>query len=303
MAIFRFPAVRGALTFAVAGMAFLVPVAAPGFAVAAPMGQVATTGISTSVSPDLSSRVAELTAPYASPTPPGPGATLDDVRAAAEVSRQVTALLASAGDARGVFGVGLDLVEARAVLPYEEHSSQWARALSANLVYRYLSAVHAEFSGREVPAHWVRYFDLARGGGVGSDANSVDRAALAGYNAHLSVDLALAVADAGSAPVNYGEYLRIVGAIADTYDEIVARTKAVYRIDLAPLWSAVAVPVGPQGRGGVVRIGDQAFSSMSFANGLGMSRPESRAQSRAAADAQWRSVDAAIAAAPVRATF
>lgn len=59
---------------------------------------------STRVGADLAARIAALTAPYSSPTPPGPSATLSDVRAAAEVSRQVTTLLSSAGDRRGFRG-------------------------------------------------------------------------------------------------------------------------------------------------------------------------------------------------------
>lgn len=212
--------------------------------------------------------------------PPGPSATLSDVRAAAEVSRQVTTLLSSAGDRRGVFGVGLDAVEERAVIPFEEHSSQWAQVLSANLIYRYLSAVHAEFSGGEVPQHWARYFDS----GV----------TMAGYNAHLSVDLAPAVADSGARPDNYDEYLRIVGAIADTVGLIVERTQSAYGDNLVPLWEAAAIPVGHEGREKVVRIGDQAFSSISFANGLGLERAESRAASQAAVQSLWQSVDAVI---------
>ncbi|WP_156324812.1 hypothetical protein [Corynebacterium lactis] len=251
-----------------------------GAAPVSPVQAAPVSATSTRASADLAARIAALTAPYSSPTPPGPSATLSDVRAAAEVSRQVTALLSSAGDRRGVFGVGLDVVEERAVIPFEENSSQWAQALSANLIFRYLSAVHAEFSGGEVPQHWARYFDSG--------------ATMAGDNAHLSVDLALAVADSGAGPDNYGEYLRIVGAIADTAGLIVERTQSTYGDDLVPLWEAAAIPVGHEGREEVVRFGDQAFSSISFANGLGLERVESRAVSEAAVQSPWRSGDAVI---------
>lgn len=277
-----------------AGAILFTPALAPEHFVTSPAKAVAQPTAEPILGSELSSRIAALTAPYASLTPPGPVAMLDDVRSAAEVSRQVTALLASAGDRRGVFGIGLDTVEESAVIPFEDHSSQWAQALSANLIYRYLSAVHAEFSGGNVPAHWARYFDAAKNGG---EANSADKAALAGYNAHLSVDLALAVADAGSTPANYQEFLAIVGAIAGTADEMVARTRMTFHINLAPLWTAASVAVGTQGTSDLVRIGDQAFSSISFANGLGLQHAETRGTSRAAIDSLWQSADKSIHAA------
>lgn len=290
---------RSAVAAIVAGAVLFAPALTPAPALAS--AQTSTDSHSAASLTSLAARIVELTEPYAAPTPPGlpgPGATLSDVRSAAEVSRQVTALLSSAGDMRGSFGIGLDVVEEQAVLPFEENSSQWAQALSANLIYRYLSALHAEFSGGEVPEHWARYFELARANNTSADA-SADRVAMAGYNAHLSVDLALAVADAGSTPENYEEFLRIVGVIGDTADEIVSRTKAAYRIDLAPLWEAAAVPVepvGPQARDTAVRIGDQAFSSIAFANGLGLAKPETRAASWASVRSLWGSVDAVISA-------
>lgn len=237
-------------------------------------------------------RIAEITEPYANSQPPGPGATMQELKAAVAVSRQVTAELQRVGDIRGIFGVGLDTVEALAVVPYEENSSAWARVFSANLIYRYLSAVHAEFTGGVVPAQWQRYFDAATSGEL-----SPEQVAMFGYNAHLTVDLALSVADSAATVENWPEYVKIVGLIADCADAMLTATRESYGVDLMPIWQATAVtPPAEHARGQVVRLGDQAYSTISYTNGLGIANPQSREASMDSVKQLWAAVDAAITA-------
>lgn len=220
------------------------------------------------LSPAAAERIARITEPFSAPTLPGPHASLSDLEAATQVSREVTRELQRAGDLRGVFGAGLDAIESEAVVPFERHATPWAPAISTNLIYPYLHAIHADFTGGPVPPQWKRYFDAARSGHL-----SADRVAMLGYNAHLSVDLAEAVAAAGSTEQNYPEFLAIVGTIADHADQLLDATRQSFGVEIVPIWSAVAVNPGLRtARDQVVLLGDQAYSSISFAHGLAIAR-------------------------------
>ena len=159
---------------------------------------------------------------------------------------------------------------------------EWARRLSLDLVDRYLAALHAHLTGATPDSHWERYLSLAL------DCRQRPAfVAMAGYNAHLTVDLARAVATSATRPEFASGYLRIVGAIADRGDLIVDRTRREYGADLGPLWhfyvvgdavdaATASTGVSPDGRAAshvLLRFADQSYSSLTFAHGLGLENP------------------------------
>ena len=104
--------------------------------------------------------------------------------------------------------------------------------------------------------------------------------AMTGYNAHLTVDLARAVAASGTRPEDVTGYLEIVGGIADHRNLIIDRTRQAYGADLGPLWNAyvvgpaLEVVTGPGvGSGALLRFGEQAYSTLAFAHGIALQDP------------------------------
>lgn len=267
------------------------------------------------LSPADLSRIAELSAP-----PAQNERTLPHLAERARAAAEITEVLLSRHDRRAIFGIGLDLVESRAVLPLYRDSAEpapgttgrigdlpWATRLSSDLLEGYLAAVHAHVTGAAVPEHWQHYFELATDCSVPGGY-----AAMAGYNAHLTVDLAHAVASSGTTPAEYGNYLEIVGAIADQGDAIVASTQSEFDADLAPLWrlyflgdAADAVTAQATGSTSIapgdghrvlLRVGDQGYSTLSFAHGLALADPGSAAPAHASVRNTWALADRALEA-------
>lgn len=193
---------------------------------------------------------------------------------------RITKILVAHRDRRGLFALGLDTVEQTAVMPLQRNPSAfanpgYAHALSLELLSRFLDNLHGEFTGGAVGSHWVRYFELA-----GNCDLSPARVAMAGYNAHLTVDLAYSVASVGSRPENAGDYFTLVDAIARSGSLIVDRTKAVYGADLGPLWRFYFVGEGLDalvGRGVatglMLRAADLGYNVIVFGNGLALENP------------------------------
>ncbi|AEX48252.1 hypothetical protein CDBH8_0727 [Corynebacterium diphtheriae BH8] len=144
-------------------------------------------------------------------------------------------MLRDRGDQRGLFGAGLDAVEANAVLPFQKSTFDPSRPviarISLNLITSYWSAVHAEFSGGQPPAHRKRYFDSAV-----ADCGSPS-VALTAYNAHLTVDLAYAVKASGATWTDFGVYQDLVGAIAAQSDAIIKQLMLL----MASIWVCCGV--------------------------------------------------------------
>jgi hypothetical protein len=199
---------------------------------------------------------------------------LDD---AVDRNRRIAQILAAHGDRRGLFPLGLDVVERRAVLPLQHDPAAfadpgYAQAISLELIRRFLAAVHAEFTGGTVEPHWAHYFDLA-----GRCEVSPARAAMAGYNAHLTVDLAYSVAAVGTRQENAADYFKIVDAIASVGFAIVDRTRQVYGADLGPLWrfyflgESLDLLVGRGvATGPLLRAADLGYNVIIFGNGLAL---------------------------------
>lgn len=225
-------------------------------------------------------------------------ARLDDAVAR---NHRIAAILVAHHDWRGLFDIGLDAVEYQAVLPLERGPStlaspEYARALSFDLLRRYLSNLHAEFTGGSVEPQWERYYELTTRCEL-----SPARVAMAGYNAHLSVDLAHTVAAVGSGPGNAGDFFRVVDAIARDGDAIIDLTKRVYHGDLGPLWRFYFVGEGLDrlfGRGVATRpllvAADLGYNVIVYGNGLALENPGTSRPVAAEIDLLWRTADWAL---------
>ncbi|MGV9673786.1 DUF5995 family protein [Nocardia sp. NPDC003482] len=214
---------------------------------------------------------------------------------------RITEILVAHGDRRGLFSLGLDTVEQSAVMPLQHDpaafaSPDYAHAISLELLRRYLDNLHGEFTGGPVESHWANYFDLAQRCDV-----SPARAAMAGYNAHLTVDLAYSVAAVGTRPENASDYFRIVGAIGDAGFEIVDRTEAVYAADLGPLWRFYFLGEGLDRLLGagvatrpLLRTADLGFNVVVFGNGLALRNPAAHDATAAEIRALFTTADVAF---------
>ncbi|MFC7450259.1 DUF5995 family protein [Rhodococcus daqingensis] len=231
-------------------------------------------------------------------TAPTPIDRLED-----EVDRQqrISEILTSHGDRRGLFGIGLDAVVQQAVMPLQRDPAAfavpaWAHAISTDLLRRYLDNVHAEFTGTPAEPAWQRYFDLTR-----DCALSPARVAMIGYNAHLTVDLARAVAATGTTDRNVPDYYKIVDSIATDGDAIVTRTKAAYGADLGPLWRFYFVGEGLDRLAGegvaselLLRAADSGYNTLTLANGFALQNPQIAPAATAEMEALWGTADGAI---------
>ncbi|WP_174186306.1 DUF5995 family protein [Nocardia barduliensis] len=231
------------------------------------------------------------------------GSSLRRLEQAVDRHRRITEILVRHRDLRGVFGLGLDAVERAAVLPLQRDPAafddpEWAHRISLELLSRFLRTMHAEFTGAPTEPHWAHYFGLSRRCEL-----SPARIAMAGYNAHLTVDLAYSVAAVGSTAANAADYFRIVDAIAQQGALIVERTKAVYGGDLGPLWrfyflgEGLDAALGPgAATGPLLRLADAGANVVIFGNGLALQDPAQAPAVTAEIDTLWRGIDLAFEA-------
>ncbi|WP_245718486.1 DUF5995 family protein [Nocardia miyunensis] len=193
---------------------------------------------------------------------------------------RITDILVKHRDRRGLFLIGLDLSEQQAVMPLQRDPAAfvhpaYAHAVSSELARRLLVDFHREFTGGTVEPHWAQYFSLAADCGI-----SGARVAMAGYNAHLTVDLAYSVAAVGGRAEDADDHFAIVDAIAGQGLSIVDRTKTAYGVDIGPLWRFYFLGEGldslvGQGvaTGPMLRAADDGYNVIVFGNGLALQNP------------------------------
>lgn len=284
--------VSAALAPVLAVLAVVVPVTATGTVQSAACGApLATSEVSEIIELSDTSDVADEAT----------GPALDRLEIAVERHRRITEILVEHRDRRGLFAVGLDAVERNSVMPLQRDPAafddpEWAHRISLDLLLRFLRNVHAEFTGTPTDPQWAHYFDLSRRCEL-----SAARVAMAGYNAHLTVDLADAVAATRATPSNAADHFRIVDTIATDGFLIVDLTKAVYGADLGPLWRfyflgegldtvlGAGVATGP-----LLRLADAGVNVVIFGNGLALQDPALQPRVRAEIDLLWRTVDSAF---------
>ncbi|MGW6333915.1 DUF5995 family protein [Nocardia rhamnosiphila] len=229
------------------------------------------------------------------------GPSLDRLERAVERHRRITEILVAHRDRRGLLALGLDAVEQAAVMPLQRDPAafddpEWAHRISLDLLLRFLRAVHAEFTGAPSEPQWNHYFRLAHRCEL-----SPARVAMAGYNAHLTVDLSDAVAATRATAADAPDHFRIVDAIASHGSLIVDLTRELYGGDLGPLWRfyflgegldavlGAGVATGP-----LLRLADLGANVVIFGNGLALQDPAAAPAVRAEMDVLWRSADAAF---------
>lgn len=233
--------------------------------------------------------------------------TLDDTDALTKLddavarNHRITELYERHADRRGTFASGLDTVEYSAVMPLQHDPAafadpEYAHRLSYDLLRRYLDNVHAEFTTGNPEPHWANYFALAA-----DCAAAPGRVALAGYNAHLVVDLPRAVAESGSTAADAADYFKIVATIATTGDEITDRTDRIYAADIAPLWHFYFFGEGLDrvlGQGVATKpllvAADVAANTTIFANGLALENPTLAPAVAAEIDLEHRTAEQAF---------
>lgn len=251
----------------------------------------------------------ERAAIVADATPPAAAPGLPRLRSEVAGLWRIVDVLVAHRDRRGLFALGLAAVERDAVMPMQERGAfddpAWARALSTRLLERFFDAVRAEFSGEPPAEQWVRHFRLAGTCGVGGE-----RVALTGYNAHITVDLAYALADVGATQRNARDFFTIVDAIAAHGDSIVAETKRAYGVDMGPLFRFYFVGEGldrllgaGRATGPMLRAADVGYNVLTFGNGLVLGDPRTRPAAAAEVRALWATGDAAIEAFEASLTF
>ncbi|MFF0543559.1 DUF5995 family protein [Nocardia thailandica] len=285
------------LVSATATVLTVLALASPALASAPARAAVAESACGTPLSAAEIAEIADLSDPDRAL--PGDGlARLED---AVDRHHRITDILVAHRDVRGVFALGLDAVEYVAVMPLQRdpgafRDPEFAHAISYDLLRRFLDALHAEFTGAPVPAHWARHFALARECDV-----SRARTAMTGYNAHLVVDLANAVAAVGAGPEDAEDYFHIVATIAAAGDVIVERTRDVYGADLGPLWRFYFFGEGLDrvfGAGVATEqlliAADLGANVVIFTNGLALQDPALAPATRAEIDALWQAGDIAF---------
>ncbi|WP_378599873.1 DUF5995 family protein [Nocardia lasii] len=243
--------------------------------------------------------VAEIARLSDTATIPGTGlARLED---AVDRHHRITEILVDHRDLRGLFAIGLDGVEYAAVMPLQRDPAafadrDYAHAISYDLLRRFLDNLHAEFTGGTPDPQWAHYFALAQ-----DCTASRARTAMAGYNAHLTVDLSYAVAAVGSTPENAPDYFTIVASIAAAGDTIVDRTRAAYNADLGPLWHFYFVGEGLDQLFGagvateqMLIAADLAANTVIFTNGLALQNPALAPTIHTEITTLWQAADLAF---------
>lgn len=265
---------------------------APAAAAAQPAG----CGEATS-SPSDTTQLVALSAPRPAGEQPSPRVLEDRIARLDEIAN----ILVRQHDRSGLFTVGLAVTEHDAVLPLEEGSTGLRdparmQAISVHLLDRYLAAVHARYSGADVPEHWRNYFRLA------ADCSVLgQRAAMAGYNAHITVDLADAVAESGATQADAPDFYRLVDTIAAHASSIAEVTRDDYGVDLGPALRFYFLGEGLDrivGAGNasqpMLRAADVGYNVATFTNGLVLEDPTTRPTARTAVTALWSTGESAL---------
>ncbi len=264
----------GVVRSVVAGMV-CVALALGGTAAAAAAPSVTTAGCGSPLSGREVDTIAAL-----SDTSTLAGTVMQRLEEVIERHHRITEILADHRDRRGLFLVGLDLAEQRAVMPLQRDPTafahpDYAHAVSLELARRLLVNFHDEFTGKMVEPHWAQYFSLAADCAV-----SGARVAMAGYNAHLTVDLTYSVAAVHARPEDAGDHFELVDGIARVGTPIIDRTKATYGVDIGPLWRFYFLGEGldllvGQGvaTGPMLEAADDGYNVIVFGNGLALQNP------------------------------
>lgn len=209
------------------------------------------------------------------------GSDLDRFYAEVERNQQITEILTRHRDWRGLFAVGLDAIEWAVVVPLQNNPGSFAdprfgHAINTEVLRRFLTNLHNQFLGRPTDAQWTRYFDLAHQCG-----GSMTRVAMAGYNAHVDVDIPHSLAAVHAGLADEPDYSKVIVGDAGQTQLIVDRTRAAYGVEFEPLWQLVIA-------------GSPALGTVAFVDGLALQNHLLAAATEAAIAAVWQATDVAL---------
>ncbi|MCW4352787.1 DUF5995 family protein [Hoyosella sp. YIM 151337] len=227
--------------------------------------------------------------------------SLDRLEDAVRRHTEVADIFATEHHRLGLFSVGLDAVEHAAVMPLQRDPAafadrEWAHNISYDLLERYLANLHSYLTAGYAEPHWAHYFALST-----DCRRSGAHAAMAGYNAHLTVDLAYAVEGSRTEARHVPDYYLIVDTIAQQGDALIDRTRDVYGADLGPLWRFYFVGEGLDALAGegvatglMLRAADVGYNTFTLAHGMALQDAALRADAEGRITELWRIADVAL---------
>lgn len=151
--------------------------------------------------------------------------------------KSIFQVFATYSDPRGTFPAVYLATTELAVLSLEEgvySDPEKAERLSVYFGKRYLFNLHDHIKGKTPEYHWRQFYSLATRCG-----NHKTRIAVSGINAHLTVDLARAVADAGAGPEFEQDYIVFGEMLSKATTNIVQYLREGFDIDADYLFNGL----------------------------------------------------------------
>jgi hypothetical protein len=151
--------------------------------------------------------------------------------------RRISDIFAAYQDPRGTFPSVYRATTEFAVLSVADGAyTDEARAIRLSVAFgkRYLFNLHDYLKGKIPEYHWKQYYDLSQRCGF-----SKTRIAVAGINAHLTVDLARAVADAAAGPDFEADYITFGEILGNATPNIVLYLRENFGMETAYLFSGL----------------------------------------------------------------
>lgn len=196
---------------------------------------------------------------------------------------RITAIFAAYNDNRGLFPLIYAQTTNQALQSIRNEPEKYvdpekAKAITIAFAKRYLFNLHDHLLGNKIPEyHWKQYYLLCF-----SDQPRL-RMATAGLNAHLTVDLARAVADVDGGPAYKPDFLQFGEALVNAAPFIISELKDQYGVESEDLFNGffLADVIDPLlGEGATTQLAFQFIRQEAFQNAqylLGP-RPESGQQ-------------------------
>lgn len=150
---------------------------------------------------------------------------------------RITAIFVRYNDNRGLFPLIYAQTTNQAVLSIKNEPEKYedldkAKAITIAFAKRYLFNLHDHLLGNQIPEyHWKQYYALCF-----SDQPQL-RTASAGLNAHLTVDLARAIADVNGGPAYKPDFLQFGEALVNAAPFIISELKDQYGVESEDLFN------------------------------------------------------------------
>jgi Family of unknown function (DUF5995) len=150
---------------------------------------------------------------------------------------RITQILSGYNDNRGLFPLIYAQTTKQALLSINNEPEKYevlanATAITLAFAKRYLFNLHDHLLGKRSPEyHWKQYYVLC------FSNNPRLRMAAAGLNAHLTVDLARAIADIGGRQSYKNDFLQFGEALVEATPDIIADLEDLYAVESEELFN------------------------------------------------------------------